>query len=214
MKIKAINRCLVTLCAGLFCFCVQAQTVGVDAAASLEETLLETRSLTANFIEQGLDPQGRELQESRGTLSIRKPDHFSWHYTYPFEELKVTNGVKMWGYEPDMNEVYIDAFDPDYDSNPAMLFSADAETFSSRYDITLYEDKAEKYFVLTPLESDAFTSMSLTFDDAVLVEMQFEDSLGRKTYVSFHDIEINIDLPEELFELVPPAGVDIIDSTL
>jgi outer membrane lipoprotein-sorting protein len=56
--------------------------------------------------------------------------------------------------------------------------------------------------------------MSLTFDGAKLEEMQFEDSLGQQTSLSFHAVQRNIDVDSVSFRYEPPAGVDVIDSTL
>ncbi len=56
--------------------------------------------------------------------------------------------------------------------------------------------------------------MSVTFNGAVLEEMQFEDSLGQQTSLTFHDVQRNQTLDATTFQYIPPAGVDIIDSTL
>lgn len=56
--------------------------------------------------------------------------------------------------------------------------------------------------------------MSLTFNGAVLEEMQFEDSLGQQTSLSFHAVQRNVVVDSASFSYEPPAGVDVIDSTL
>ena len=219
MKIKVINYvlkllcCLILLSAGP----VSAQDDGGDAADKLTALLSRTQTMSAQVIQLTLDQQGREVQEYHASLQLSKPDHFRFHATRPYERLMVTDGEKLWNYEPDLEQVTIDSFNSDYSSTPGMLLSADADTLRELFNITLSAgtDGDTGLFILYPLQTDAlFERLSLTFTQDILTELQFEDSLGQKTSMTFTDIVENPELPADTFTFVIPNDVDVIDSTV
>lgn len=187
---------------------------GLSAAEELTQILAQTQSLRAEVEQLTLDEEGREVQAARATFAMRKPDHFYWHSTEPWEELMVTNGSKLWIYEPDLEQVSIEDFTADNARNPAMLLSSDAETLAEEFVIERNHYGEQLHFRLLPQEPDAlFVELNLVFEGADLVQMQFENSVGQRTSLQFEAIERNVELEDSLFEFEPPQGVEIIDSS-
>ena len=195
---------------------VPAEETGPTAADTLTTLLGATRTMRASVEQLTLDQDGREVQEFRASLILSKPDHFYFHATEPYERLMLTDGVRLWNYEPDLEQVTIDPFNSDYSSTPAMLLSADSATLSEQFDILMTTQEGNiTRFVLYPLQPDSlFIRLSLAFTGELLTELQFENSLGQQTSMSFSDIETNIDLPEDTFRFEIPEGTDVIDSTV
>ncbi|MFQ5355173.1 MAG: outer-membrane lipoprotein carrier protein LolA [Mariprofundaceae bacterium] len=46
-------------------------------------------------------------QHYSGSLAVLPPDSFRWQYNLPYEQLIVSNGKKLWHYEPDLMQVRI-----------------------------------------------------------------------------------------------------------
>ena len=192
----------------------------LDEVASLQQLtgiLAQTRSMRAAVEQLLIDQDGREIQETRAELLMRKPASFSWHVTEPWEELMVTNGELIWRYEPDLEQVTIQNFDTGLDRTPVMLLNGTAETIAEAYEVSGIDmgDGLVWRFILLPRKTTSlFERLSLTFAGDVLQEMQFEDSLGQQTSLSFTSVERNTGISDDSFRFVPPAEVEIIDNTV
>jgi len=186
-----------------------------SAVQSLEATLAQTRSMHALVTQLVMDQDGRELQENQVVMQMQKPASFSWEITEPYNELMVTDGYTIWRYEPDLDQVTIARFNNDLDRTPVMLLNGDAASIAAAYEVSeAVMDDGNLRFVLQPLgPGSLFERMSLTFTGTQLREMQFEDSLGQQTSLSFDAVEQNLPIGSEQFTFNPPAGVDIIDNT-
>jgi len=86
---------------------------GLATAASLPEELTHTlnrlaeaRGFSGQF-EQTIRFSDGTLQVYKGELAILQPGRFRWHYTTPYEQLFVSDGSRIWHYEPDLMQVQI-----------------------------------------------------------------------------------------------------------
>lgn len=187
----------------------------LDGAARLAELMAQTQSLSAEVEQLVLDQDGREMQETRALLQMRKPASFRWEVSEPWEELTVTDGETVWRHEPDLEQVTIRRFNEALDRTPAMLLNADAATIAEAYEVTAVnmEEGDIARFILYPRQPDSlFERLSLSFDGAALLEMQWEDSLGQRTSLAFRNLQRNLVLPDSHFRFAIPPGVDVIDT--
>lgn len=225
MKTQAVNRCgwagalaaLVLLNAVARAQDAGSEPVTGDAAVQqLEAILQQTQSLSADVVQLQVDQDGRELQESQAELVMQKPGSFYWELTSPYSELMITDGDLIWRYEPDLEQVTIQPFDTELDRTPIMLLNGNADEIAATYDVTMgvMEDIRVSRFILVPRSAGRlFERLAVTFRDAELIEMQFEDSLGQQTSLSFENIVRNQPLAADQFHFIPPEGVEIIDTT-
>jgi len=189
---------------------------GAAAVQQLEAILQQTRSFSAAVQQLQVDQDGRELQESQAELVMQKPGSFYWELISPYSELMVTDGDLIWRYEPDLEQVTIQPFDAELDRTPIMLMNGNAQEIAATYEVTMgtMEDIRVSRFILIPRSpSRLFERLAVTFRDADLIEMQFEDSLGQQTSLSFDNIVRNQPLAADQFQFTPPAGVEVIDTT-
>lgn len=193
----------------------EAVSQEAGAIAALEAILAQTQTLSAEVEQLLVDQDGREIQETRALLLMEKPSHFHWAITEPYQQLTVTDGETLWHYEPDLDQVTINTFDDnEVDRVPAMLLNGDADTIREAYDVSSTNMGGELVrFVLIPRNPDRlFERLSVTFRGAVLEEMQFEDSLGQRTSLSFNEVNRNVPLDASKFSFTPPDGIDVIDN--
>lgn len=192
----------------------QAVSQKEGAVRALENILAQTRTLSAEVDQLFMDQDGRELQETRALLLMEKPAKFRWEVMQPYEELMVTDGATIWRYEPDLEQVTIQPFDDDVDRTPVMLLNGDADAIGEAYDVSSTNMGGDVVrFILTPRNPDRlFERLSVTFKGLVLDEMQFEDSLGQQTSMTFRDVSRNVPLEPAMFTFTPPAGIDVIDN--
>jgi DNA-binding transcriptional LysR family regulator len=47
---------------------------------------------------------GRKPQQSAGIFALQRPGKFRWSYEKPYKQLLVSDGNKLWSYDPDLNQ--------------------------------------------------------------------------------------------------------------
>ena len=210
-----VSRCLKTLVA-LSCLLFQSAQAQTQAAQYLAELLQKTVTFKASVQQLVLDQEGREVQETQALLKLKKPDHFYWEITSPYAELMVTNGELIYRFEPDLEQVTIQPFENDLDRNPMLMLNGDARLLDTTYSIshnTLDYNNRDRFILIPKQSSSLYESLSLTFYQDFLEEMQFESSLGQSTSFYFSDLVMNHTISDADFEFEVPDNIEIIDMT-
>jgi outer membrane lipoprotein carrier protein len=120
----------------------------------------------------------------------------------------------IWHYEPDLEQVTIQEND-DAERIPVMLLNGNADSIAESYEVAATTmDSTRTRFVLLPRKpGNLFERLSLTFKGDDLEEMQFEDSLGQQTSLTFRQVVRNQTIDSSKFHFTPPDGVEVIDNT-
>lgn len=191
------------------------KALGAPAAEELEYFLDELQSFQADFRQTVVDAEGRLVEEARGQLFFLRPGRFRWDYQYPYEQLIVADGERIWIYDADLEQVTVR---PAADVHSPMALLDGTATLSESFEI-LYEpgvdDEANgrQWLRLQPREADGdFETVRVGLYHGQLVVMVIEDAFGQVTTIEFGDGVRNLALDEELFVFVPPEGVDVIGA--
>jgi len=89
----------------LFPGMVIAAPLPVDLAQTLEQ-LAGAHGFSSQF-KQTIRFSDGTMQVYKGELAVLPPGRFRWHYTKPYEQLFVSDGSRIWHYEPDLMQVQI-----------------------------------------------------------------------------------------------------------
>ncbi len=81
-----------------------------DAASGLIEKIKNIHSMTANFNQKLIDGQTSNNLNSKGKMSLKKPQYFKWVTTSPNNQEIVSNGTKLWIYDGDLDQIIIKKF--------------------------------------------------------------------------------------------------------
>ena len=193
--------------------CVTAVADDEIAVQRLTELLNQAETITARFSQLTLDGSGTQLQETAGQLALKRPGLFRWHTDEPMEQLLVSNGEKVWLYDPDLQQVTIQALDQRLTHTPALLLSGDVSKIRENFEISHKEAGNVVDFILKPKSKDTlFDSLRLSFRNKVLNDMQLIDSIGQRTNILFLNVKMNEpqDVAQFIFEI--PAGADVIQE--
>jgi len=176
--------------------------------------LAETSTMQAEVEQLILSQDGREIQALQAELIMQKPDQLYWRVTEPYEELMLSDGVTLWYYEPDLEQVSIRDFPSDVENNPILLLNDDLQAIADAYEVSLgYVDEEVRQYLLLPLRPDSsYERFSLTFSGQNLLQMQFESSVGQLTSFSFTEIVNNLEVDPALFQFEVPEDIAVIDS--
>ncbi|MDE3738543.1 MULTISPECIES: outer membrane lipoprotein chaperone LolA [Pseudomonas] len=183
------------------------------AISRLTEMLNKAQTISGRFSQLTLDGSGTQLQETSGELSLKRPGLFRWHTDAPMEQLLVSNGEKVWLYDPDLQQVTIQTLDQRLTHTPALLLSGDVSKISENFDITHKEGGDVVDFILKPKAKDTlFDTLRLSFRNGVINDMQLIDSVGQRTNILFLGVKMNQAIDAAQFNFKIPEGADVIQE--
>lgn len=184
-----------------------------QAANKLSALLGSTQTITGSFSQLTLDSSGTQLQEAAGEMVLQRPGLFRWHTNPPLEQLLVSNGKKVWLYDPDLMQVTVQKMDQRLTHTPALLLSGDVSKISENFSISYKEGGPVVDFVLTPTAKDTlFDTLRLSFRGGVINDMQLLDAVGQRTNILFMNVKVNEPVSADQFVFDAPEGVDVIED--
>ncbi|NNF62556.1 MAG: outer membrane lipoprotein chaperone LolA [Gammaproteobacteria bacterium] len=179
----------------------------------IEQFLDATRTLNGQFSQVLTDAQGKVLSESEGTMAIKRPGRFRWHYTSPDELLVLGDGKQIWSYDVALENATVASQDKTLAGNPAALLAGDGTAADAFETVRTWHSGATEWVELAPKQKQRdFRSVRLGFAGAALVAMELDDQLGQTTRIEFSSIEQNSPVEDALFVFIPPPGVDVIQA--
>jgi outer membrane lipoprotein carrier protein len=183
------------------------------SAQRLTVLLSQAQTISARFSQLPLDGSGTQLQETAGQLVLKRPGLFRWHTDAPMEQLLVSNGEKVWLYDPDLEQVTIQTLDKRLTHTPALLLSGDVSDIRENFSISHQEGGNVVDFILKPKSKDTlFDSLRLSFRSGVLNDMQLIDSIGQRTNILFLSVKMNEAVDDASFSFEIPEGADVIQE--
>ncbi len=213
---KAIMMCRTAkMIACLLVAILPSASVSADEAKDkLDRFVLDLASMRAGFVQTVIDANGTIVDESEGTMSMLRPGRFRWDYTLPYEQHIITNGKRLWIYEPDLDQVTIKPYEAGVGETPALLLSGDSSVFE-RFAVSELEitDSDYEWLLLKPLDQESgYESIQMGFDENGFKVVRFSDDFGHHTQLEFINIEANVTLAEDEFEFQEPEGIEIISD--
>ena len=62
-------------------------------------------TLQGRFEQSLIDAEGTVVEVSGGTLEIERPTRFRWSYDEPYEQWLIADGLNVWSYDLDLQQV-------------------------------------------------------------------------------------------------------------
>lgn len=186
---------------------VNAQASSMDA---LEQYFSEVQTLSGRFVQETMDSTGGVIETAEGEFLIARPDRFRWDYALPYEQQIVADGRQLWVYDIDLDQVVVRPVDEALGVGAAQLLSGDIQSLQASFDIEQGDAGA---LLLTPVDPAwAFQQIRLQLRQGVPERMEIADGMGQTVVVEFYDVVVNPDIPDQEFEFVAPAHVDVIEG--
>ncbi len=187
-----------------------ASAAGIDA---LKTFLNQTQTVRARFAQMVLDKNLKPLQQAQGVMQFSRPGKFRWDYQKPYEQVIVGDGVKLWIYDKDLNQVTVRKLDQALGASPAALLAGSNELERDFILTNSGTDNGVDWLDAVPKSKDtAFERVRFGFGKAGLQAMELRDAFGQITVITFADIERNPHISPEVFRFTPPKGVDVISE--
>jgi outer membrane lipoprotein carrier protein len=179
----------------------------------VNDFLTNITTLEGQFEQSLIDAEGAVVERNSGTLEIARPTQFRWSYTEPYEQWLIADGVNIWSYDLDLEQVTVKA-QAEALANTAALLLGGSEDALEQFDFggTTIET-VTTWVRLDPKDkTSGFNQVQLGFIDNELRRMVFYDNLEQTTLVSLHDVKVNEPIDPDRFEFTVPEDVDLVGT--
>ena len=176
----------------------------------LENFLADTKTLQANFQQILRADDGEVLQQTEGKFYLDRPGKFRWNYQSPYEQIIVSDGARIWIYDVDLEQVTVQKQEAGLPSTPMALLQNSSELHKN-FTVSALDEKEGVYRLKLKSKSKEsdFGEIVVGVDAQGLRFMQLHDQFEQVTDIVFSDITVNPKLAKEIFEFIPPEGVDV-----
>ncbi|WP_286235845.1 outer membrane lipoprotein chaperone LolA [Thalassotalea sediminis] len=198
---------------------IASQTLGENKNTQItsDKQLLKARlekleKFSANFEQLVTDESGTELQRSRGTLAVQKPNLVYWQTTQPEESLIVSDGETLWLFDPFIEQATAYSLASSIANTPILLLTSNDENLWHKYQVT---KQSEQHFSLMSLDENAqVKSLAIIFEQDTVEIKQFTivDVTGQTSDIFLTDVEHQKDINPNLFIFTVPEGVYLDDQ--
>jgi outer membrane lipoprotein carrier protein len=170
-----------------------------------------TQAATGEFEQRIYNRDRKVVQESRGTLAFQRPGRFRWEYAKPYPQLIVGDGVRVWVYDQDLNQVTVRKLDQALGATPAALLAGANDALKA---FALKDEGAQdglEWVEAIPRDRDStFERIRMGFGSTGLERMELTDNFGQTTELRFRGLRRNPRVDPELFRFNPPKGADVV----
>jgi outer membrane lipoprotein carrier protein len=199
------------LCSAL-CLALFLSAAHADALDQLRSFSAQVKSARGEFTQQVVRA-GKKPQQSSGQFSFARPGKFRWTYTQPYEQLLLADGVKLFIYDKDLNQVTVRKLNNALDSSPAAILFGN----QSLETVYILKDAGSRdglnWVEAKPKNKDStFEKILIGMKDDQPQAMELLDNFGQSTQLIFTRFERNPALPAEQFRFVPPKGADVLEQ--
>ena len=197
-----------------------ADPTATQLTESLQRKYDTVKDLSADFVQTYTGGVLRKQITERGQVWIKKPGKMRWNYLSPEKKEFVSDGVRVYAYTPQDNQVIV-APAPDADQG-FVLFLAGKGNLTRDFTASLAElpmgfppsARAIKLVPKSPQpDYDAVIAVVDAHSSALLGIVTF-DTQGGRSAISFANLKENLGTADKVFVFKIPRGAEVItDAT-
>lgn len=170
---------------------------------------------TARFLQTSTLKAMDITDTAEGRIYIKQPGKMRWEYTSPEQQVIISDGVQLWIFRPDDNQVMIGNAPAFFGDGKGASFLSDIRKMRQHFEITLENrpDTDNHILKLLPRRveealAEVYLSVSwTTFDIEKIITL---NAYADETRIEFRDAEFGSHLADTLFEFEIPEGVEIL----
>ncbi|MFA5665131.1 outer membrane lipoprotein chaperone LolA [Castellaniella sp.] len=183
------------------------------ARSQLQAFVDQVQSATGQFTQTSLaDPaQGARAAPQRGQFAFRRPGRFRWQILEPHEQLIVSDGQRVFQYDPDLEQVTERRADQAVGASPAALLFGSG-SLADAFDL---QDRPSRdglaWLRAVPRNPDAgFVHVDIGLADDLPRRLELLDAFGQITRIDLSGVQTGVQLPEDTFDFEVPAGAALV----
>lgn len=176
-----------------------------------------TKSFVSPFTQEFFVKSHNVRKESKGTVSFSKPGKMAWDYVDPAGNRVVSDGAVLKVYEAANKQLFEQTVDKS--QYPAALsFLLGTGKLSDSFTFVMYNGNdmgfpGGQVLVGTPKQPNAAYTKVLFYVDVTTSHIRralIVDAQGNRNRFDFVEPKVNLPIADSTFQLVPPAGTQVI----
>ena len=185
-----------------------------DGVTQLQQFVKATRSAEGAFIQTVTAKSGRKPQQASGKFAFLRPGKFRWAYERPYAQLLVSDGTRLWSWDPDLNQVTVKRIGDALGATPAAILFGDLD-LERNFTLTNSGEDADAddlvWVDARPKKADtSFQSVRIGLRGGQLIRMEMQDNFGQHTEIVFIRFQVNPVLETRHFVFDVPPGADVV----
>ncbi|OFV49445.1 MULTISPECIES: outer membrane lipoprotein chaperone LolA [Oligella] len=185
-------------------------TTQTDAKQQLRDFVKNIKSATGQFAQQGGGSNAQKTQS--GTFSFERPGKFVWHVSKPYEQKVISDGQRVYQYDPDLAQVTVRNIKDSVGASPASILFGNSNLDDNFSVEVLPERDGMVWLRATPKVADqGMAFMDIAFANNLPAELRIRDSFGQTTTIKLRNFKANARIPASEFTFKAPAGVDVVN---
>jgi len=183
-----------------------------DSVELLRAFVRDVKAGRADFTQTVSSPDGKRQKVSNGQFEFLRPNRFRFVYVKPEPQTIVSDGVKIWFHDPDLNQVTVRKLGDALGSTPASLLAS--SSMDKDFELKAEPDQNGLAWVrATPRQRDnTIQWLKVGFQGSTLAAVEIADSFGQRSMLRLSRFQAEASLPPETFRFVPPAGADVAEQ--
>ena len=173
-----------------------------QAELLIKKYLIAPKTITADFVQYINDDRNNVMDTMKGKILIQKPNNFSWHYTSPYEQIFIGDGINFISYDVDLDHLVRKKQSELNLIVPLILMQGGQRIFDDIEYIEIYKEQNQFWVKLRYSETnnDLF-EFKLGFNNEILSKMILNDSLGQIMIINFEDIALDKEINSDAFDI-------------
>ncbi len=198
-------------------FCAQF-SVAAESDAGRDEVLNRLRSFvtdvtsfSANFNQTLYNADGDVVTANEGIAFLKRPGQLIWRYEGEGAQEIIADGKNIWMHDKELQQVTVSPLDERVNGTPMVVLMGTGD-LEEQFEMTvLSHSDGIDWIKLVPRAAGAdFESLFMGLTGTALAAMELRDSFGQATQIRFFDFKPNIEINDDDFQFIPPAGADVI----
>ena len=178
-------------------------------ARALQDRYNGVLDFKASFVQTTSGGVLRITKKGEGTVAVKKPGKMRWDYTKPEKQLIVSDGKKIYDYDPVTREVGVGDVPPDDQAPTATLFLAGKGNILRDFKVSIVPSPVAgtQALRLDPRKTESdYEFLVIAFDPSSyqIRGLRTRDSQGGESTIVFSDIRQNTGIPDKTFVFTQP----------
>jgi outer membrane lipoprotein carrier protein len=209
----------------LFSGAVLSQTE--SGADQLRQFVRNSKTAEGEFVQQQLrapkanEPQDKGLKvvrQTQGRFVFQRPGRFIWETQMPYEQKLIADGKQLILWDKDLNQATFRPAGQALAATPAAILFGET-SLDQHFDLVDGEDRlGMKWVSLVPKKNPnaknggdlPYTKISVGMLSGLPKALELIDGLGSVVLVTLDKIQLNVNLPANRFNFVPPTGAEVL----
>lgn len=190
-------------------------SMSVDEILERVEKIYTASKFSASFIQASTIKAMEITDLASGKLYVQYPGKMRWEYLEPEPQIIVSDGVQLWMYRPEDNQVMLGQASTFFSEGKGAGFLSDIRLLRKDFDITLEDIRFGDYYnlKLVPLEKNwdiAFVHLLVSRTTFHIAQVFTYNAYDDVTRIELVDPQFNELFDDAFFTFEIPKGADIL----